>query len=264
MSKLSSIPFYNGLLGKELFIKEDGTPVLATNTHILVYGAIEVHSRGKLGCVASNKTIGEECGVSDGRTANIISELAKAGWVTVALKGRLRKGIITNLSIDVFTSRQSETHATVKPFHTTVKSTSRQSEVSLHASVNIDNILDNNLDNSIEESVAWQPLVNYFYEKCHPSTPFPVRFRKGTKECALHLISLHGEPAVRAVVDSLAILPEKKYAPSFLKFSEQYDTHANRVELAMRANPALKPVEKKVYAPLDLDISDVDMDSVQW
>ena len=73
---LKHIPFYASLLGREITEK-----IKATNRHVLVYGAIEVHSAGKLGCIASNQTIAEETGLATRVVSLTISDLKKAGWV---------------------------------------------------------------------------------------------------------------------------------------------------------------------------------------
>lgn len=115
---LGNIPFYASLLFKEF---PDGKK--PTTGHVLVFGSIDKHDEGPLGCIASNKTIAEETGLSVGRTANIISELAAAGWIRVYLNEKnQRKGITPLMTL----------HVGVNPL-------SRVSEPTLHASVNIDN-----------------------------------------------------------------------------------------------------------------------------
>ena len=52
---LKHIPFYASLMGAKLYDKDT-----ATTSHVLVYGAIEAHSMGDKGCIASNKTIANE------------------------------------------------------------------------------------------------------------------------------------------------------------------------------------------------------------
>lgn len=91
---LKHIPFYGSLIGRDLGERK------ATAGHILVYGAIEAHSFGPKGCIASNTTIAEETGMEDGSVRNIISRLAKAGWIDVVLNSkRQRVSIIPLLSI---------------------------------------------------------------------------------------------------------------------------------------------------------------------
>jgi DNA-binding transcriptional regulator PaaX len=73
---LSNIPFYASLLGRPIDAKTK-----STTTHVLVYGAIETHSKGKLGCIASNKVIADEVGLSERTVRDRIIELKKAGWI---------------------------------------------------------------------------------------------------------------------------------------------------------------------------------------
>lgn len=77
---LKNIPFYASLLGQDL-----GGGKTATTSHVLVYGAIEVHAMGERGCIASNETIAKETGLTKQTVASQISRLAKAGWITVSL-----------------------------------------------------------------------------------------------------------------------------------------------------------------------------------
>lgn len=89
---LKHIPFYASLLGREITEKTK-----ATNRHVLVYGAIEVHSTGKLGCIASNQTIAEETGLATRVVSLTISDLKKAGWVDFTLDQNFFRSPITPL-----------------------------------------------------------------------------------------------------------------------------------------------------------------------
>lgn len=75
---LKHIPFYASLLGRPI-----SNDKLATVSHVLVYGAIEAHSYGEKGCIASNETIAAETGLAVGTVKNVISELYKAVWLKV-------------------------------------------------------------------------------------------------------------------------------------------------------------------------------------
>jgi DNA-binding transcriptional MocR family regulator len=95
---LKHIPFYATLLGREL-----SSGKKANNGMVLVYGAIEAHSMGSKGCIASNRLIAEETGLSSGTVANYISELNRAGWIEAVIKtingGIYRDKINTLLTI---------------------------------------------------------------------------------------------------------------------------------------------------------------------
>ena len=111
---LKSISFYASLLQGQIL------PGVRTNTsHVLIYGAIEAHSRGPKGCIASNKLIGEETGLGPNTVANRISELNKAKWIYVDLDNSSHRLSITPLL------------ELVNP--------SLYSEGTLHSGVNIDN-----------------------------------------------------------------------------------------------------------------------------
>lgn len=88
---LKHVPFYGELLQQKI---NDKTP---SQSHILMYGAIEVHAMGELGRIASNKTLGENIGLSASRAANIVSELSLAGWIKVDMKDNNTRTLITPL-----------------------------------------------------------------------------------------------------------------------------------------------------------------------
>lgn len=94
---LHTIPFHASLLGRPLTPKKK-----ATNSHILLYGAIEVHSMGHLGCIAGNKTLSEDTGISQTSIARYLKELKEAGWIDYSLDKACRRGAITpRLTIQV-------------------------------------------------------------------------------------------------------------------------------------------------------------------
>jgi len=93
---LRHVPFFASLLDENL---ADGSK--AKTGHILVYGAIEAHAMGDLGCIASNKTIAKETGLKESSVKTIISVLAKAGWIDVELnKNNHRKSIDPLMTIN--------------------------------------------------------------------------------------------------------------------------------------------------------------------
>lgn len=93
---LRHIPFYATLLKRQLTEQ-----IKATNSHVLVYGAVEAHSLGPKGCIASNKTLAEDTGLKESSVKTILSILAKAGWIEVNLdKNNHRKGIQPSMTIN--------------------------------------------------------------------------------------------------------------------------------------------------------------------
>ena len=142
---LKSIPFYSSLLDRE--ITKD---IKAVHSHLLVYGAMEVHSFGKLGCIASNETIGQETGLTKGTVAKCMSQLNAGGWVKVTLNKGKRVSITPLLEI------QPPLPAGKPPF--TPESTP------LYPQVNIDNILDNSIGNNKEHTYSNGEVGNLFID----------------------------------------------------------------------------------------------------
>lgn len=95
-SMLKHVPFYASLLGRKL---SDDTH--AQQSHVLLYGAIEAHSFGEKGCIASNDLLAKETGYSVNTIKNSLSEIRSAGWVnaTYDTEGN-RTQIIPLLIID--------------------------------------------------------------------------------------------------------------------------------------------------------------------
>ncbi len=75
------VPFYRDLVGIEL---KDGTKT--TYAHALVYGAIEIHSQGSRGCIASNKVLAEEGCVKLTTLKKILSQFKTNHWININFK----------------------------------------------------------------------------------------------------------------------------------------------------------------------------------
>lgn len=102
---LRSIPFYASLLGRELTSK-----TLSTNSHVLLYGAIEVHSFGPLECVASNETLSKDTGVSKDRIYRYLKEMKLGGWIDYTLdKNNQRIKIVPLIEMRVPPQRKTLT-----------------------------------------------------------------------------------------------------------------------------------------------------------
>lgn len=128
---LKHIPFYASLLGRPV-----GDKLKATHSHVLVYGAIEVHASGPRGCKASNRTIAAETGLAENTVAKTICQLSACGWVKTELdNNNHRKGILPLLEIQ----------APLLPS----KPPLLPSKPPLYSPVNIDNsIRDNSIKNN--------------------------------------------------------------------------------------------------------------------
>lgn len=87
---LKHIPFYASLLDRPLAENKK-----ATQGHVLIYGAIEVHDMGEHGCIASNATLAKETGMKKESVAVYLSVMNKAGWIQVNVNPE------TNQRIDI-------------------------------------------------------------------------------------------------------------------------------------------------------------------
>lgn len=85
---LKHIPFY-----ASLFNLGNNSGIKPTNGHILLYGAVETHSFGAKGCIASNKTLAEETGLKASSVSVYLSEMSKMGWIKVCMNNGQRKNI---------------------------------------------------------------------------------------------------------------------------------------------------------------------------
>lgn len=126
---LHTIPFHASLLKQPLTKNKK-----ASNAHVLIYGAIEVHANGEKGCIASNDKIAKETGYAKQTVINRISEMAEAEWITVVMKDHKRVKITPNASI-TFWGNPPLPHTVTPP---TVEG-------------NIYNSIDNNPTGSLEE-----------------------------------------------------------------------------------------------------------------
>lgn len=92
---LKHIPFYASLLEQTF---DDGSR--PTLSHVLVYGAVEAHSMGEKGCIASNKTIALECGLKESSVKTVLSVLNKQKWIKVNLINSQRQSIEPLMTIN--------------------------------------------------------------------------------------------------------------------------------------------------------------------
>lgn len=116
---LKHLPFYGSLLGRILADKTK-----ATNRHVLVYGAVEAHSYGKHGCIASNATIAEETGISERVVSSTLSQLKKSEWVSFDLDEKFRRGeIVPLLTIETPVKKNTPYIKNVPPVNDTTPPT---------------------------------------------------------------------------------------------------------------------------------------------
>ena len=153
---LKHIPFYASLLNKELTEK-----VKSGTRHVLLYGAIEVHHEGKIGCRASNKTLASECGLSDTKISQYLLEMKQAGWIDYTLSESNKRGAIVpkleifvpnrkEVPVDETPAEETPTEATpaeeLTDSHNNSDTLSQKRGHPLTNIVAIDNIIDNSLE----------------------------------------------------------------------------------------------------------------------
>lgn len=204
---LHTIPFHTSLIGK---LRPNGEPV--TSSHILVYGSVEVHSAGDLGCIASNKKIGEETNISSVMVSKILSDLSEMGWVKVVMDDKNhRLSIIPLMTLTLIPSDV--------PPHNGLSGTHITHDY-------IDNILDNIKNNSlakakkgskkkssfvpVHDSKDINALILYFYSKIIPAVS-PV-FSEANRKAFDSILGLStGIQEVRDTIDKAEKILSEPY-----------------------------------------------------
>lgn len=159
---LKSIPFYASLLGWQLTDK-----IKATNSQVLIYGAIEVHAFGAKGCIASNELIASETGLKKSTVKNCLSQMVSAGWIEIIYKDetrQVRKKIIPRLQIISPKIRPQEQEVSF-PHYTPVTGKLHPR----HSHGPIDNNRENILDNTLAEASSAEGKIDNFSDS-NPST----------------------------------------------------------------------------------------------
>lgn len=200
---LDSFNFYTNLIGLTL----DGD-TKAGLSHVVVFGAIVGHCKGPKGCIASNEHIADEVGLSEGRTANIISEISKAGWIKVNLN-ELRQRTSINVMVGL---------------HVNGKPVSQNSETVFHGNVNIDNSIEtNSRDKEIYKEKALivkDPYIaqaqQFWVHTFGKARVFPSADEKA---CA-RLIDQYGIQAVQNYIVLAKAGRADQYAPVITNFRE--------------------------------------------
>lgn len=207
---LKHIPFYASLLNKTF---NDGSS--PSTGMILVYGAIEAHSFGERGCIASNKTIAEECGLKATSVANAISALNREGWIRVELNENNHRVLITPLlEIVAPPSLTSEPPFTVQvtPLHSTV------------------NIEYSNKNTVIEDSTKVLSVktygkqdiqVNEVFDYWEKTIGIPISSRiKQNRIAASNLIKKYDTEKVCQLINGVLQAQEDRYAPRIADFCD--------------------------------------------
>lgn len=134
---LNSIVFHASLLGRKIDGKRVTTP-----PHVLLYGAIEIHAMGYIGCIASAETFSKETGIAENQIRRYLKELKDIGWIDYELSKTNQRGEIKALL------RIGDPLVAEQPRG------GRRATKQLVAEqpTSIDNSLDNSLDTSTEQS----------------------------------------------------------------------------------------------------------------
>ena len=214
---LKHIPFYASLLGRQM---KSGKK--SNNGMVLVYGAIEVHSMGDKGCIASNGRIAQETGLSAGTVANYISELNKSGWVKVNTKtvngGIVRVNIEPLLTIEAPSSTSDTLHTSVIP-------PSSGDDTPLHTSVNIDNNIDNKEITGITNVIGdtpkeyGDPDINKMFDYWEQTVGYSITSkRQANRNACSNLIKKHTSEGLHKLIQGVALAQNDRYAPRIADF----------------------------------------------
>lgn len=206
---ITHIPFYSELIGLDI------GETKAVHSHVLIYGAIQFHSSGPKGCIASNKTIATETGYSEQTVANIISMLAKAGWIKVNLTEQNRRvSILPLISLNVPSLQREgaysvdEAQLTVDGNINNILKDSKKEYTKPIAKAKVKKELE--LKNPSSEVNA---MLLYFFGKLVPAEQSGRRFAPQNRKAMDSMLSTYGEKDVRETIDKAKELLGKQYKP---------------------------------------------------
>ncbi len=256
---LKHIPFYASLLGREITGK-----IKATNRHVLVYGAIEVHSTGKLGCIASNQTIADETGLATRVVSLTISDLKKAGWVDFTLDQNFFRSPITPL-LNIST-----------PYTKNVPTPTLNNTPPLHKNTHIGNIIGNNKETDIKATATPVASLKATKVKSKPVKPkaltvedpsvnnvielfkvvdlnYTVLYARKTERTAVEtLLKLHTAVEIADVLNKAVIYNKLPFVTSYDKIYKPSDLlrnwqklHDKEAEIALKPKMAQKEANDK-------------------
>lgn len=193
---LKHIPFYASLLER---------PEKPTIGMVLVYGAIEAHSFGEKGCIASNKTIAQETGLKEKTVANAISLLNKYRWVIVHLDNNNHRTLI-------------EPSLTIEPPFT-VQGTPLPATRNIEYS-NKNTVIENDTNVSLAKADKYgKPEINDCFLKWKEIVGYPITSKTAANRNACNnLIRKHTVEGVERLIRGVAKTQEDKFAPRISDF----------------------------------------------
>lgn len=209
-----------------------------------IYGFIYWLEKLKDGrCFASNNYIANALGSSPTTVSNSLARLEKQGYII-----RPKNEDNQRSEIKCTVSYQKVTRTEVTPKVTSVdEGVTLTDEGGSHQMMNGVTSVDVHNKKTIiikdeeeNKSNDWQAIVLYFYSKISPETPPNKRFYKGTKEAAIHLLTLHSVKDIKERIDALVVSPEKKFMMTFLAFCPRFSTIKLPIVRAARPEPVVK------------------------
>ena len=210
---LKNIPFYSSLLGKQI------GKTTTKHSHVLIYGAIEAHSMGEKGCIASNKTIALETGLGEGTVANRISELNQFGWIKVTLNDyNHRTSIVPLLELRV-PSLPSEPPFTpeLTPLHSQVNIEYSNKNTVIDNSTNVELAKAKKLDSKKPE--YGNNEINSLFNKWNEATGYAITSRiKANKRACWNLYLKHGQDGLEKLLNDVKLAHQDDYSPRISDF----------------------------------------------
>ena len=222
---LKNIPFYSSLLGKQI------GKTTTKHSHVLIYGAIEAHSMGEKGCIASNKTIALETGLGEGTVANRISELNQFGWIKVTLNDyNHRTSIVPLLELRV-PSLPSEPPFTpeLTPLHSQVNIEYSNKNTVIDNSTNVELAKAKKLDSKKPE--YGNNEINSLFNKWNEATGYAITSRiKANKRACWNLYLKHGQDGLEKLLNDVKLAHQDDYSP---RISDFVDLQAKLNQLSL-------------------------------
>lgn len=242
---LKHIPFYASLLGRQM---KSGRK--SNNGMVLVYGAIEVHSMGDKGCIASNGRIAQETGLSAGTVANYISELNKSGWVKVNTK--TVNGGIVRVNIEPLLTIATPS-STTDTLHTSVIPPSSGDDTPLHLGMNIDNNIDNKENTGITNVIGETPEkygrddINEMFDYWEARVGYAITSRRQpNRNACKNLLARYKDKGLKQLIDATAIAQSDQYAPRVSDFASMQSKLNELIAWGKRKSSNNKPKVAKI------------------
>lgn len=256
---LKHIPFYASLLNRQLTDK-----VKATHRHVLLYGAIEAHSYGRLGCIAGNETLAQETGLSVDNIRRYVGEIKAGGWIDYEIGSNSMRGeIIPLLEIEV-PVRKNYTPPVYKLHKPCVENT------------HIGNIIGNNKETDIKATATPVASLKATKVKSKPVKPkaltvedpsvnnvielfkvvdlnYTVLYARKTERTAVEtLLKLHTAVEIAEVLNKAVIYNKLPFVTSYDKIYKPSDLlrnwqklHDKEAEIALKPKMAQKEANDK-------------------